>query len=226
MRARKEAFDNVRQADFDRIAGSPVAYWATEETRRAFEEGTPLRELASPRSGLGTTDNDTFLRLWHEVEHCRIHFTSADRHEAIASGEKWFPYNKGGAFRKWYGNNEYVVNWLSDGKDIKEHIKDKNPNVARGESNYFKPSITWTDLGASRFGVRQSPKGFIFDTSGSSAFPPAAQSRLFVGFLCSKVTLHFLSLLNPTMHFQVGNVGNLPVLFVGDEKLVSIAPRK
>jgi type II restriction/modification system DNA methylase subunit YeeA len=216
---RKNAYENVRQSDFIRIPGNPVAYWASESTRLAFEHGKPLKDLASPRSGLGTTNNDKFLRLWFEVPHNRIFFSAGNREEAKNSKAKWFPYNKGGPYRKWYGNNDYIVNWFNDGCEIKDDIKDKNPNVARGESYYFKPSITWTDIGASRFGVRQSDKGFIFDTSGSSAFPEPGQTTLFAGFLCSSVSLHFLTILNPTMHFQVGNVGNLPVVFLDDSTL-------
>lgn len=212
LRQRKNAFENVRQSDFSRIPGSPVAYWANESTRLAFERGTPFKEIAPPRQGLGKTNNDKFLRRWFEVSHDDIFFNAASREEAKNSRMRWFPYNKGGSFRKWHGNNEYLVNWYDDGREIKEYIKNQNPNVARGETNYFKPSITWTDLGSSRFGVRRSPAGFVFDVSGSSAFPTAEQTNLIAGFLCSSVALHFLTLLNPTMHFQVGNVAALPVL--------------
>ena len=207
-------------SEFKAIPGSPIAYWTNDGFRRAFKNGTPLRDLASPRLGLGTNDNSRFLRLWFEVSVDRIRFDAGDRNIAMESGKKWFPYNKGGAFRKWYGNNSYVINWENDGAEIKDFIKDKNPNVARSETFYFKESLTWTDVSSSnKFAVRQSDRGFIFDTGGSSAFPSATIRDFISGLLCSSITYECIIILNPTMHFQVGNVGDIPVIGLQDHVL-------
>lgn len=218
---RASKFSEVSHQDFLEMPDAPIAYWAKRATRRAFREGQLMRDVADPRSGLGTTDNERFLRQWFEPSVVRISFDSQDAEAAAASRRRWFPYNKGGAFRKWYGNQFFVVNWEADGREIKENLKGRNPDVARSESRYFRSSLTWTDLGASNFGVRYCEPGFIFDTSGSSAFPSSGDRNLVAGFLCSKLAVHFLSLLNPTMHFQVGNVASLPVLFLKDSGLRS-----
>ena len=111
-------YSHLSQDDFDSIPGSPLAYWVSERFRDCFSSGKLLEELAMPRQGLATSDNARFLRLWHEVDSSRIGFLSPTRHEAAKSRKKWFPYNKGGSFRKWYGNNVHLINWEDDGKEV------------------------------------------------------------------------------------------------------------
>ena len=209
----------ARQSDFRSIPGQPIAYWTSECMRQCFQDGTRLGDIAEPRQGLATTDNKMYLRLWPEINFNAIKFRVLNRDEAFESGAKWFPYNKGGEFRRWYGNNEWVINWQNDGEEIKQSVVTKYPYlngkyefVVKNQSYYFRPALTWTDISSSFFGVRCSDPGFLFDVSGSSAFPPEEWHEYIAGFLASKIASSMLAVLNPTMHFQVGNIAALPVL--------------
>ncbi len=195
-----------------RVPGSPIAYWVAEEVLQAFEMGTRLADIAQPRAGLQTGKNRQFLRLWHEVEMGRIGFAMCSRKEAEISGKRWFPYNKGGKFRKWYGNCDYVVDWEDDGTRIRNF-----PGAyVRNPDYYFNPSVTWTFVGSSRFCARYSPPGFLFDVGGSSAFPEDKDMLYVTAFLCSKPAYEFLKILNPTLNFQVGNIADVPIIFPDD----------
>lgn len=207
---------SARECDFDEIPGQPIAYWIGGATREAFSKSNPLSETAYPRQGMATTNNDRFLRRWHEVSFQGAFLACKSRDEAIKSKKKWFPYNKGGGYRKWAGNADTLVNFFNDGEEICDYI-DNTPGAKVGSNGrvinrdkYFLPSVTWSDIGGSSFGVRYSPGGFIFDVAGSSAFPERRKLPSVAGFLNSKPAHHFLSILNPTMHFQVGNISSLP----------------
>lgn len=200
----------VRPSDFAKIPGSPIAYWISDQFRAAFDNCVFFEELATPRQGLGTTNNEMFVRPWPEVSFVGIQFGAANRKEAQDSGRKWFPYNKGGDYRRWYGNQEFVVNWLNDGADVKEYIKNKNPNVARSETQYFKSGITWGLITSGAFSCRVLPQGFVFDVGGSSAFPAAQYRELCLGFLNSKLSASLLRCINPTVNTQVGDLKRLP----------------
>jgi type II restriction/modification system DNA methylase subunit YeeA len=193
---------------FRSIPGSPIGYWTSREFRDAFQNCTFLKDIAEPRVGLQTGDNNRFLRLWHEVDISTIGFRYSNRDSASKSGKTWFPYNKGGDFRKWYGNNEYVVNWKNGGSELEAF---KPRSVLRNPSYYFRPSITWSFVSSSYFGVRRSDEGFLFDIGGSSAFPNNELRNLVTGFMCSRVVFEFMKVLNPTLNFQVGNVASLPL---------------
>lgn len=202
--------------DFKKIPGSPIAYWVNEAVRSVFTDSRTIGEVAYPRQGMATTNNDLFLRRWFEVDVAKEMFNAKDRDEAIESGAKWFPYNKGGSYRKWYGNNEFVVNFENDGKTICDYI-DNTPGVKVGSNgrvinreHYFKPSATWSFVSSSYLGVRRSDSGFIFDVGGSSSFPPQQLLNQIVGFLCSKVAFYLMKTMNPTLNFQVGNIAQLP----------------
>ena len=195
--------------EFRKIPGSPVAYWVSERLREVFERGTLLGKLVDARQGLATADNDQFLRRWHEVDQEKCGYGFASRVAAAESGKKWFPYNKGGEFRRWFGNNEYLVNWGDDGKDI---FAFRPRSVIRNLDYYFQPSLTWSFVSSSYFGVRYSEAGAIFDVGGSSAFPHERDYLWVIGFLCSKQVFEFMKVMNPTLNFQVGNVAALPVI--------------
>lgn len=201
--------------EFNRISGIPIAYWVSNNVREIFENTKPLFEVAKPKVGMFTSDNDRFLRFWHEVKINNIGFSFESREQAQESKLKWFPYNKGGAFRKWYGNNDYVVNWENDGQELKEWGEYLNKvSTPAGRLNnkeyYFKEGITWSDISSSNFGVRYTEKGFLFDISGSSVFPDKQDLYIMLGLLCSKLSFNFLRILNPTMHFQTGNISDIP----------------
>ncbi len=200
---------NASSVEFNKIPGSPVAYWVTERLREVFERGTLLGKLVDAKQGLATADNDRFLRRWHEVDQAKCAYDAESRDAAAQSGKKWFPYNKGGEFRKWFGNNEYLVNWEADGKDI---FAFKPRSVIRNPHFYFQPSVTWSFVSSSYFGVRYSKPGAVFDVGGSSIFPPEQDHLWITGLLCSKQVFEFMKVMNPTLNFQVGNVATLPVL--------------
>ena len=212
---RNNRLKRVAQDEFKKIPGSPVAYWVSERVREVFEEGTLLGKLVDVRQGLHTADNDQFLRRWHEVDQGKCSYGSESRDAAAQSGKKWFPYNKGGEFRKWYGNQEYLVNWENDGHAIRA-FGTENGGRARSRAQntefYFLPSVTWSFVSSSYFGVRYSDAGAVFDVGGSSAFPSERDHLWVTGFLCSKQVYEFMRVMNPTLNFQVGNVAALPVL--------------
>ena len=201
----------VHQSSFDSIPGSPWVYWITPGLRRLFKDLPKLEDVAQPRVGLQTGDNSRFLRYWWEVGTANIGLGCRDAGEAMASKKKWFPYMKGGSFKRWYGNQEYVVNWENDGAEVKT-IGIESGKVASRPQNtsfYFRPGVTWTDLTSGRFSARLSPGGFIFDVKGSSAFPNDIQ--LVLGLLNCSFAHYCLSLINPTVSFQVGDLARLPI---------------
>ena len=201
--------------EFKKIPGSPVAYWVSERVREVFEEGTLLGKLVDVKQGLATADNNQFLRRWHEVDQGKCSYDSKSRDVATQSGKKWFPYNKGGEFRKWYGNQEYLVNWEHDGRAIRAFGTENGGRARSRPQNtefYFSPSVTWSFVSSSYFGVRYSDAGAVFDVGGSSAFPSECDQLWVTGFLCSKQVYEFMGVMNPTLNFQVGNVAKLPIL--------------
>lgn len=152
----------AKQENFSKIPGMPVAYWVSEAVNRCFEKGLKFDEFASPKQGIKTADKDRFLRFWHEINYERSSIFDSNI-------DKWFPCNKGGAFRKWYGNNEYVVNWENDGYEIC-NFKDENGKMKSRPQNLpymLKEGLTYTNISSSTFGVRYSPPGFIYDAAGS-----------------------------------------------------------
>lgn len=208
-------FYETAQDEFKKIPGSPVAYWVSSDFRRVFEVGRLLGNLIDVKQGLATAKNDRFLRLWHEVDLSKCGFGFVSRDAAKKSGKKWFPYNKGGEFRKWYGNLEYVVNWEFDGREIRAFGTENGQSARSRVQNpnfYFLPSVTWSFVSSSYFGVRYSDAGFVFDVGGSSAFPPESEHLWVTGYLCSKQVFEFMKIMNPTLNFQVGNVASLPMM--------------
>jgi type II restriction/modification system DNA methylase subunit YeeA len=214
LKAGLNRFDSTIQDDFKKIPGSPVAYWVSDKVREIFVNNPSISEVADARQGLATADNNRFLRFWQEVDIQKVGFGMENREQAQFSAKKWFPYNKGGEFRKWYGNQEYLINWENDGKELFDFIP---KSVIRNPSYYFKPSVGWSFVSSSYFGVRYYPKGFIFDVGGSSLFPQKENifSNL-AGFLCSHIAPDLMKVLNPTLNFQVGNVELLPYINVKD----------
>lgn len=200
--------------DFKAVPGCPIAYWISTALRKAFQDNPHLGDLASPRAGLATGDNNLFQREWYEVSLARIGFNLNSTAETFSDQLRWFPCNSGGAFRKWYGNNETVVDWQNDGSAIRNFFDEKGKLRSRPQNRqfYFKPGVTWTKLSSSCFGARFREPGFVFDDTGRSAFPddPSLIPAL-LALMCSNVTMHFLSILSPTLSFTSGDVANIPV---------------
>ena len=211
-------FFEAAQDEFKKIPGSPVAYWVSERMRDVFEQGKSLSSVAKPRLGMRTGDNNKFLRRWFEVALGNSNYRAADASDADESGKKWFPYQKGGPFRKWSGNLEYVVNWYNDGHEIKSETLKNYPQLSwdklgwkiSNESLYFKKSLTWTATSSSYFGARLSETGCLFDVTGSFAVPLDAHIYSCLAFLCSPVTQYLIQCLNPTLSTQPHDLAILP----------------
>ncbi len=209
------------QGKFAKLPGCPIAYWVSDKVADIFATYPPLSDFADAKVGLKTGDNERFLRLWHEVEYGNIGLNMANRNEAQQSGLKWFPYNKGGEFRRWYGNQTFVVNWFNDGEEIVEWCKYLNTihtpgGIAVGKEYYFRDGITWTSNSSSYFGVRYSSRGSLFDVKGSSLFcnNDLYPVKVLLGILCSNISNYCIDSLNPTLTTQVGNVAAIPTKLV------------
>lgn len=213
------------QSNFIKIPGSPVAYWASASLIKDFEEGTPLGEIADANQGLITGDNNQFLRYWHEVDFNRIKFDAQSTEDAKNSGKKWFPINKGGAYRKWYGNYDYVVNWENDGDEIK-HFTDARGKLRSRPQNtdrYFKEAVTWSKVTSGDFSMRLRQYGSIHDNAGMSIFSNNEERlKLLLALGNSKVMAQTVTVLNPTINYQIGDIVRIPVLNVPDEVKASI----
>jgi len=190
-------------ADFRKIPGAPIAYWVSDYERDLYATGELLGYVSDPRKGMDTGENEHFLRRWYEI----------DRKDSSYHGHnapvRWYPYNKGGEFRRWYGNREYVVNWKDDGKEIKSRLSwDKKKPTIRNEHHYFEEGFTWTTVSSSSFSARYSPPGALFDNGGCTLF---AGTRLNVlgALLNSKVASRYLEFLSPTLNFQAGDVARI-----------------
>ncbi|MDO5144344.1 MAG: BREX-1 system adenine-specific DNA-methyltransferase PglX [bacterium] len=198
----------ARQNMFDHIEGQPIAYWVTQGQLAAFDSPA-LSTYAEPRQGFATGANDLFLRLWHEVNITNAAFNCATRAEASASGKKWFPCNKGGAFRRWYGNNERFVNWQADGREMTEF----SGSVIRNPSYYFREGMTWSTATMSKLSMRYSPKGFLFESKGSVCFPHEEKNVWYLlAYLNTKIVEKMLLVLAPTVDYHEGPLGRIPVI--------------
>ncbi len=209
-------FNVAAQDDFHKIPRSPIVYWVSDNFRDLFARGTPLGELIESRVGLQTSNNDRFLRRWWEVDIGTCGFGMKDRDEALRFGKKWFPHNKGGPFRKWYGNHEYLVNWKDDGREIRafgtEH-GGRPRSVVRNPDYYFREAVTWSDVTSGPTAFRMIDEGTIHDTTGHSAFGFTQISRTLLSAYCNTPIVRAIAqAMNPTMHFHVGDFAKIPFL--------------
>lgn len=217
--------DICSQLSLFKIPGAPVAFWVSEAFRDSFAE-KPLDAYADIRSGMSTTDNERFLRLWFEPSKININFGCNSLEEAKDSSKRWYPYNKGGDYRKWYGNNSLVVNWLNDGQEIKEWVvsNPKDPKTTSwsrrifGTDCFFKSGITWSSIASSQFGCRCYGKGFIFDSGANGLFAfNKTQEYYIAGLLNSKVAKKVLDVINPSINFGPGTIGKIPAIIQADK---------
>ena len=209
-------FYQVEQSDFLKIPGSPIAYWISEKLLSIFEMAKSLSFYGEPKVGLQTGDTNYFLRYWYEVSNNKIYLAKAKKELC-----KWVPICKGGEYRRWYGNNEYVVNWENDGFEIK-NFKDKNGKLKSRPQNvdfYFRKGITWNLISSANFAIRCYPAGMIFDVS-SNAFFCSDDLYLYIAAVLNSKIMYILSkILNPTINFSAGVIANLPILI--DKKTIS-----
>ncbi len=202
----------AKQKDFEKIPGSPIAYWVSDRELALYSKGKLFKDKVSCKKGIDTGKNELFLRLWHEIstEHFPKSFSKED-----LSKYNWFSYNKGGEYRKWYGNREYLINWVENGENLKSRLNLKTSKPTLRNLNYmFKEGFTWSTVSSSDFSSRYTPKGSLFDNGGCTFF--SNKNLLTRGaFSNSKIANRYFEFLAPTLNFQPGNVDKL--LFLEDE---------
>ena len=199
--------------DFERIDGMPIQYSLSPQMLSLFSLDESISSIGRTASGLQTNDNSRFIRFWFEPSFNAIEHSARSRQEASASSRKWFPHVKGGSFRKWYGNLDYIVNWENDGSEIFDLAKKLYSSPTRTIKNldlYFFAGVTWTDISTGEFGVRKIPPGFIFDTSAPSVFSNQNNHNLIIGLLNSKPANSIIRLLCPSLHFLTADIAKLP----------------
>lgn len=205
----------ANQADYKLIPGTPIAYWVSHVFISNFSNSKPIGET---RKGMVTADNPRFIRSWSEVDFAKIGFNHTSRENALDSRRKWFPYVKGGEFRRWYGNLDWVVNWENDGFEL---LNMKNEGYKVGSTNQnlsfiFKPAVYWTKI-SSVFSARIVENGFLYDDASPFISIKSSTDRLLcLGFFNSPVCQSYLDLMNPTMNFSPGTIANLPYIKAGE----------
>lgn len=216
---RQKALEAIRNPDcgwfyrrdaetFRQIPGTPIAYWASDALLNAFVNAKQLNEFGKPRQGLATGDNERFTRLWWEPEIAELRFDAGTEEEAFKSGRKWFPYNKGGNYRKWYGNNDWVVAFNRSGSEILATLGNHLPS----RHLYFKPMLTWSKVSSGVVAFRFRPKGSLFDVAGTSIFGDEKTLRYLQGACNSSVIMRVASMLSPTLNFEVGQIATYPII--------------
>lgn len=199
---KENRYSQISQSNFDKIPGSPIAYWASNKIIAIFDNYPQINVKYDSKKGLDTGENSKFYRLWYEVNKFKSY---------------WKPLNKGGKYRKWYGNQEYIINWKDDGEAIKNNGK---ANI-RNEKFYFLPSITWSDVTSGRYSSRYTPKGFIFDATGPSIFGEDLYSL--IGYLNSNVFNMLTKLTMPTIHYTNGQIAKLPFPDIKNKKILKLS---
>lgn len=198
------------QENFGKIPGSPVAYWASDMILATFENGILVDNISDVKIGMGTGKNDIFVRKWWEINHSAIDFSLKNIAQLEDSHGKYFPYNKGGEYRLWYGNLQEVLWFDEAGRNAMNSMSGHRENG--GHDFYFRDGITWTFISSSNFGVRYLPHGALFDVAGSTLFTDDKNIKFILGFLSSVVCSKILSFLNPTLNYQAGNIKSLPII--------------
>lgn len=210
---------------FENIAGCPIAYWLTKEFFSTFMN-EKIGDRIITREGMATADNDRFLRLWNEVNVDNIGFHIESAEKAVISHKKWFPYNKGGEYRKWYGNQNYIVNWENDGFEVKNNIDPKTGRIRSHNYNgeyAFRSGFTWTSLSISSISVRKSEYGFLFDSKGAMGFANDENVvNRTIALLNGKVGAEYLKIFSPTVDFKVGDIIQIPYIEGNDENVQKI----
>lgn len=221
----KDFVDNINQGkmrfiakanNFSKIPGVPFNYWVSEVFIKSFIDGDRLKRQGDTRQGMATSDNGRFLRLWYEISSDKIGLHYATDREAQKSRKKWFPYNKGGEYRKWYGNNDYVLNYENDGYEIKEYAISLYKSASRtikSMSEYFKPCISWSKVSSGSIAFRYYPQGFIFDVAGCCIFYKNERiMKYHFGFVNSIVAKYILNAISPTLNYEAGQISILPII--------------
>ena len=208
----------VDQKSFTHIPGQPIVYWLSEKMRAAFAVGRALDQIAEPRQGIKTGDNDQFLRLWHEVSQTSIGLGIRDRAAAQASDRAWFPCQKGGGYRRWYGNHDFLVNWREDGRGICSFRTPDGRLRSRPQNLncLFQQGVTWGTISTGPMSCRLSPLGFVSESKGAICYTNSdSRSEELLAILNSTVMATLLAATSPTLDYGEGAVGRLPMVETG-----------
>ncbi|WP_417759225.1 BREX-1 system adenine-specific DNA-methyltransferase PglX, partial [Slackia isoflavoniconvertens] len=208
-------FYRCSERRYNDIPGTPIVYWASKAITSAFKKGLPISSIGQPRQGLATGENARFVRQWWEVSLDREWFDCPSIEESVKSGLKWFPYNKGGEYRKWYGNNDCVVNWENNGYEIRNYVDAAGRQLSRPQNTscYFKPCITWSKISSGSIAFRYKPAGHVFDVAGTSIFANSERLSYLQGACNSSAILKIANMLSPTLNFEVGQIAVYPIVF-------------
>lgn len=215
---KSKKFFQFNQKEFNKLPGIPISYWITDTMKRIFNENILLGEIAKPRQGMKTLNNEYFIKCWFEVNREKIKFDSDSSEDAKKSGKTWFPLNHGGEFRKYYGNNTSIVNWFNDGEEMKALAVKKYNSVTRTITNipfYFMEGLTWTAITSNGLSIRKFPKGFLFSNAGFCMYEVKHLDYI-CGFLNSKVADEILKILSPTLNYNVRDIANIPIIYPDD----------
>ena len=208
-------FYSCSQEVFEKFPMKPIAYWAPSNIQKCFEGGDRLGDLLPVKKGMDTGNNDIFLKMWHEVDFSKVGLGFHSSESFNNESKKWLPYDKGGYFRKWYGNNEWLLNWEDNGCQLRSSTAN-----LRSESLYFQKSITWCALTSTSTSARLSDYGSVFDSAGSSMFPQEGCFEKYLAIINSSAVDNILKILNPTLNYGAGSISNIPVRKNGDWGLV------
>ena len=216
---------STKQKNFYDIPGTPFAYWLSDTMFDIFKDSKTLSDVAKPRQGLATSDNDRFLKLWHEVDFSKIGFGITSIDDDRKFEYKWFPCTKGGSFRRWYGNNDYIVNWENDGEEIKAYAAKLYRNYTRTIKNipfYFRKGLTWSTISSGLFSLRYVPEGFVFETKGAMCYVDDKYLYSVLALYNTKVMQQFLAVVSPTLDYHEGPLGRTPILFEDNSEIDEI----
>jgi len=209
-------FYRASAADFKKIPGSPIAYWVSDRMRQIFDSGRVLKEIGDTRQGMATSDNNRFLRFWAEVSFEKACLNAKTREETAKSAKKWFPYNKGGDFRKWFGNSEFFVNWENDGEELLGYaasLYGSPTRTIKSISEYFKPCVSWSKISSANLAMRFYPEGYLFDVAGCCIFSQKHADLMFLlGYSNTIMVRKLLATISPTLNFEAGQIASLPIL--------------
>ena len=208
-------------AEFLKIPGNPIAYWISENQVRAFEIGKPVDSIANVPKGLSTGCVDLFMRYWHEIAREKIDFDSHSCQESKQRRRKWFPYAKGGAFRRWNGNMECVVNWKDDGFEVKNFVDEKGKQRSRPQntSYYFKKCLTYSAITGYKYSLRYCDRA-IFGGGGDAIHTSEDHFLFILGFMNSCIAQNFLRIISPTLNFEVDHIKKLPIIEDQSQKAI------
>ena len=216
---------STKQKNFYDIPGTPFAYWLSYTMFDIFKDSKTLSDVAKPRQGLATSDNDRFLKLWHEVDFSKIGFGITSIDDDRKFEYKWFPCTKGGSFRRWYGNNDYIVNWENDGEEIKAYAAKLYRNYTRTIKNipfYFRKGLTWSTISSGLFSLRYVPEGFVFETKGAMCYVDDKYLYSVLALYNTKVMQQFLAVVSPTLDYHEGPLGRTPILLEDNSEIDEI----